>query len=116
MNSPMINEKINICFLNKFRDFQRKANKFYSGGSNNNYFENNNDSKNKINLKIINNNLSFNKHISSRNNSNNQNDIFDEDYEEINNIELDEFPSFSEIYKRNNNDYCSAPSADKDFK
>ena len=107
--SRKINEKINDCFLKKFKEFQKKVNNFYSG-FNYSYFENNKEAKIKINMQVINNNLSLSR-INSNSGLNSQIDSYKEDINELKYSESIKLPSYNELLKENNNDGYSSPSA-----
>ena len=109
ISSRKINEKINDCFLKKFKEFQKRVNNFYSG-FNYSYFENNKEAKIKINMQVINNNLSLSR-INSNSGLNSQIDSYKEDINELKYSESIKLPSYNELLKENNNDGYSAPSA-----
>ena len=109
ISSRKINEKINDCFLKKFKEFQKKVNNFYSG-FNYSYFENNKEAKIKINMQVINNNLSLSR-INSNSGLNSQIDSYKEDINELKYSDSIKLPSYNELLKENNNDGYSAPSA-----
>ena len=131
LNNSRVKERINECFLNKFRHFQRKVNKFFYSEDkketpmdlhrNNNNFENDLDylsfndkeTKNKINMTIVKNNLSLSKRNSMKSDLNNESNTYKEENNNSNNYSLqNSLPSYNDFLKGNIiNNNNSAPTA-----
>ena len=129
LNNSRIKERINECFLNKFRHFQKRVKKFYFNNgiksmkidsyANNFNPPNNlnkssfqfNDSRNQINMNVVNNNLKLSRRNSNRSDLNSESITFKDDNNNTNNYTNNSLPSYKEFLKGNND---SAPAAKYD--
>ena len=129
LNNSRIKERINECFLNKFRHFQKRVKKFYFNNgiksmkidsyANNFNPPNNlnkssfqfNDSRNQINMNVVNNNLKLSRRNSNRSDLNSESITFKDDNNNSNNYTNNSLPSYKEFLKGNND---SAPAAKYD--
>ena len=128
LNNSRIKERINECFVNKFKQFQKVVYKFYNNKNTNGStydFRNNDiendfnylsikdeDSRNKINMTIVKNNLSLSKRNLKRNAFNNESNTYKEENENSINSNNNSLPSYDEFLRGNfYNNNNSAPTA-----
>ena len=129
LNNSRVKERINECFLNKFRHFQKRVKKFYFNNDikcmkidsyANNFNPSNNlnkssfkvnDSRIQINMNVVNNNLKLSRKNSNRSDLNSESITFKDDNNNSNNYMNNSLPSYKEFLKGNND---SAPAAKYD--
>ena len=130
INNSRVKERINECFINKFRNFQRRVNKFFYSDDkkyttidlprdNTNYDNeldylslNEKESRNKINMTIVKNNLSLSKRNLMKSDLNNDTNTYKEENSNSNNSLQNSLPSYTDFLKGNfNNNNNSAPTA-----
>ena len=130
LNNSRVKERINECFINKFRNFQRRVNKFFYSDDkkyttidlprdNTNYDNeldylslNEKESRNKINMTIVKNNLSLSKRNLMKSDLNNDTNTYKEENSNSNNSLQNSLPSYTDFLKGNfNNNNNSAPTA-----
>ena len=129
LNNSRIKERVNESFLNKFKNFQKRVKKFYFNSNiksmkidsyansfnfskdlNKSTFKDN-DSRDKINMNIVNNNLKLSRRNSKRSDLNSESNTFKDDNDISNNHTDNLLPSYKEFIKGNNE---SAPAAKYD--
>ena len=129
LNNSRVKERINECFINKFRNFQRRVNKFFYSDDkkyttidlprdNTNYDNeldylslNEKESRNKINMTIVKNNLSLSKRNLMKSDLNNDTNTYKEENSNSNNSLQNSLPSYTDFLKGNFNNNNSAPTA-----
>ena len=131
LNNSRIKERINECFVNKFKQFQKRVYKFYNNEITNGIsidFQNNNciidndfnylsvkdedeDARNKINMTIVKNNLSLSRKNIQRNNIANESSTYKDENNNTNNSFNNSLPSYDEFLKGNIKNNNSAPTA-----
>ena len=130
INNSRVKERINECFINKFRNFQRRVNKFFYSDDkkyttidlprdNTNYDNeldylslNEKESRNKINMTIVKNNLSLSKRNLMKSDLNNDTNTYKEENSNSNDSLQNSLPSYTDFLKGNfNNNNNSAPTA-----
>ena len=128
LNNSRVKERINECFVNKFRQFQKKVNKFYYSDDTKNSIDfhrnspnfdndlnylsmNEKDKINKINMTIVKNNLSLSKRNSIGSELNNESNTYKEENSNSENNLQNSLPSYNEFLKGNIKDNNSAPTA-----
>ena len=129
INNSRVKERINECFINKFRNFQRRVNKFFYSDDkkyttidlprdNTNYDNeldylslNEKESRNKINMTIVKNNLSLSKRNLMKSDLNNDTNTYKEENSNSNNSLQNSLPSYTDFLKGNFNNNNSAPTA-----
>ena len=129
LNNSRVKERINECFINKFRNFQRRVNKFFYSddkkyttidlpSDNTNYDNeldylslNEKESRNKINMTIVKNNLSLSKRNLVKSDLNNDTNTYKEENSNSNNSLQNSLPSYTDFLKGNFNNNNSAPTA-----
>ena len=129
LNNTRVKERINDCFVNKFRQFQKKVNKFYYSEDTKygNDFHLNNDTnfdndlnylsmneketKNKINMTIVKNNLSLSKRNCFKEDLDDEYNKYKNENSSSVNYLQNSLPSYNEFLKGNFKDNNSAPTA-----
>lgn len=131
LNNSRIKERINECFVNKFKQFQKRVYKFYNNEITNGIsidLQNNNciidndfnylsvkdedeDARNKINMTIVKNNLSLSRKNIQRNNIANESSTYKDENNNTNNSFNNSLPSYDEFLKGNIKNNNSAPTA-----
>ena len=129
LNNSRVKERINECFINKFRNFQRRVNKFFYSDDkkyttidlprdNTNYDNeldylslNEKESRTKINMTIVKNNLSLSKRNLMKSDLNNDTNTYKEENSNSNNSLQNSLPSYTDFLKGNFNNNNSAPTA-----
>ena len=129
LNNSRVKERINECFINKFRNFQRRVNKFFYSddkkyttidlpSDNTNYDNeldylslNEKESRNKINMTIVKNNLSLSKRNLVKSDLNNDTNTYKEENSNSNKSLQNSLPSYTDFLKGNFNNNNSAPTA-----
>lgn len=114
--------------MNKFRQFQKKVNKFYYSEDKkdkNDYYRNDNnfdddlnyltmedkETRNKINMTIVKNNLSLSNRNINKNELNSESNTYKDENSNIDNYLQNSLPSYNEFLKGNIKNNNSAPTA-----
>ncbi len=128
LNNSRVKDRINDCFVNKFRQFQKKVNKFYYSEDKkdkNDYYRNDNnfdddlnyltmedkETRNKINMTIVKNNLSLSNRNINKNELNSESNTYKDENSNIDNYLQNSLPSYNEFLKGNIKNNNSAPTA-----